>query len=253
MRLKLTLRRQNGQTTDIAVTSDATATVQDVARKITETDPARLGAGPAEGILTLSVAPPTSGDHTVLDPDMPISDAPVGSGFVATVTTLGDRYASSRSADGPALATLHVVGGPFAGHEFALRKGSFTIGRAPENDIVVDDALVSKRHARIEVGTGVEVVDLNSANGIVVDGGLVQRLRVIPGSASCSATPSWSCGCSRTSRRSPRIRCSSAAGRCCSTAARGWSRGTPGRSCPSRACPRTRSPDSSRGRCWWPR
>nr|WP_274637707.1 FtsK/SpoIIIE domain-containing protein [Microbacterium bovistercoris] len=181
MRLKLTLRRQNGQTTDIAVTSDATATVQDVARKITETDPARLGAGPAEGILTLSVAPPTSGDHTVLDPDMPISDAPVGSGFVATVTTLGDQYASSRSADGPALATLHVVGGPFAGHEFALRKGTFTIGRAQENDIVVDDALVSKRHARIEVGTGVEVVDLNSANGIVVDGGLVQRLRVIPG------------------------------------------------------------------------
>ena len=36
-------------------------------------------------------------------------------------------------------------------------------------------------HARIEVGGSVELVDLNSANGIVVDGGLVQRLRVIPG------------------------------------------------------------------------
>ena len=46
------------------------------------------------------------------------------------------------------------------------------------------DPLVSKRHARIEVGAGgIEVVDLNSANGVLVDGGQVQRVRTVPGQA----------------------------------------------------------------------
>ncbi|GAA3764368.1 FtsK/SpoIIIE domain-containing protein [Microbacterium kribbense] len=181
MRLKLTLQRQNGADTDIVVTADATATVQDVARMICDTDPARLATASADDVLTLRVAPPTSGEATMLDPDLLIGDAPIGSGFVASVASLGAGYTPERSGAGPAVATLHVVAGPFAGHQFALRKGSFTIGRAVGNDIVIDDPLVSKRHARIEVGAGVEVVDRNSANGIVVDGGLVQRLRVIPG------------------------------------------------------------------------
>src|SRR5690606_22973666 len=35
--------------------------------------------------------------------------------------------------------------------------------------------LVSKRHARVEFTTSADIVDLNSANGIVVEGGLVPR------------------------------------------------------------------------------
>lgn len=181
MRLKLTLQRRDAQRTDIVVTSDTTATVQDVARRIVEADPTREIIAAPDDVLTLSVAPPTSSDTTMLDPGMLISDAPVGSGFVATIVNLGAGYVASRGTGAPPAAILHAVRGPLAGHEFPLPRGHFTIGRAPENDIVLDDALISKRHARIEVGAAVDLVDLNSANGIVVDGGLVQRLRVIPG------------------------------------------------------------------------
>ena len=181
MRLKLTLQRRDDQRTDIVVTSDTTATVQDVARRIAEADPARDVVAAPEDVLTLRVAPPTSAAFTFLEPEMLISDAPVGSGFLASVVNLGPGYVSSRRAGAPAAAILYVVAGPFAGREFQLPRGHFTIGRAAETDIVLDDPLISKRHARIEVGSTVELVDLNSANGIVVDGGLVQRLRVIPG------------------------------------------------------------------------
>lgn len=49
---------------------------------------------------------------------------------------------------------------------------TLTIGRAPANDIVLNDDLVSRRHARIETTTtGVRrVVDLGSRNGTLVNG-----------------------------------------------------------------------------------
>ena len=66
-----------------------------------------------------------------------------------------------------------------------LRPGHTIVGRGgPGVDLVLADPLVSKRHARIEVGAGgIEVVDLNSANGVLVDGGQVQRVRTVPGQA----------------------------------------------------------------------
>lgn len=181
MRLKLTLLRREGQHTDIVVTSDTTATVNDIARRIVEADPAREISAAPRDVLTLSVAAPTSTEFTMLDPSLPISDAAVGSGFVAAIVNLGADYAPAKSAGAPAAALLLVTGGPLAGREIKLPKGHFTIGRSSASDVVLDEPLISKRHARIEVGTSVEIVDLNSANGIVIDGGLVQRLRVIPG------------------------------------------------------------------------
>ena len=55
--------------------------------------------------------------------------------------------------------------------ELELRDGSVLVGRLPECDIVVDDTLVSRMHARISVrGTSVVVEDLHSTNGIYVNG-----------------------------------------------------------------------------------
>ena len=101
MRLKLTLQRRDEKHTDIVVTSDTTATVQDVARRIVEADPAREVAASAQDVLTLRVAPPTSSAFQLLEPDMLISDAPVGSGFVATIANLGADYVSGRRAGAP--------------------------------------------------------------------------------------------------------------------------------------------------------
>ena len=183
MKVKLSLRRQSGSVVDIVVTADSTATVQDIARSIAEIDPMTSSrALAASASLTLSVAPPTSDALVALDPDALIGEAPLGSGFIAAVTALEPR-SDGRAALRPdqIAAVLRVHSGVDTGKEFALPEGHSIIGRGPEAVVELSDPLVSKRHARIEVGQTIEVVDLNSANGVVVDGGLVQRLRTIPG------------------------------------------------------------------------
>ncbi|MGO4490442.1 FtsK/SpoIIIE domain-containing protein [Microbacterium sp. 2RAF4] len=182
MRVKLTLRRPAAPLTDVVVMADSTATIADVARQIATTDPARSIMAAPSDVLTLSVAPPTSEQLTMLNPDLLVGDAPIGSGFLAEVVNVGSHRASVGGAGTHPAAVLTVVAGPAAGQEFPLPIGHFLIGRDAANDVTIADPLVSKRHARIEVAaTFVELVDLNSANGILVDGGLVQRLRVIPG------------------------------------------------------------------------
>src|SRR5687767_5373856 len=56
--------------------------------------------------------------------------------------------------------------------------GEVVVGRATDCDIVLDDALVSRHHARISVRSeGVFVEDLLSANGVYVNGMRVQRMQ----------------------------------------------------------------------------
>ena len=98
-----------------------------------------------------------------------------------------------------------------------MRRGHSTIGRAVGVDVVLADALVSKRHARVEVDQGIELVDLNSANGLIVDGGLVQRVRVMPGQVITIGDDRGSNSRSSPAPTTRSIRCSSAAARSCST------------------------------------
>ena len=181
MRLKLGLRRASGGPVDIVITADATATVGDVAAAIAHNDPAASALPVSTGGLTLAVAPPTSNEPVVLPADALIGDAPIGSGFNAAVVADTARARSSASTAPAAL--LEVRSGPEAGRRVELRPGHTIVGRGgPGVDLVLADPLVSKRHARIEVGAGgIEVVDLNSANGVLVDGGQVQRVRTVPG------------------------------------------------------------------------
>lgn len=181
MKLKLGLRRQAGAPVDVVVTADSTATVEDIARAIADNDPlsSHLARVP-QAALTLAVAPPTSSEPVVLQPELLIGDAPIGSGFNAAVVAHAPRTAS-QGGSARAAAILHVRSGLDAGREFPLPRGNSVVGRDAAVDVMLADPLVSKRHARIEVDQGVELVDLNSANGLLVDGGLVQRVRVIPG------------------------------------------------------------------------
>src|SRR5262245_52913051 len=56
------------------------------------------------------------------------------------------------------------------------------VGRAPGADFIVDDNLVSRRHARIyREGDGYVVEDLGSRNGTVVNGKRVARARIVDG------------------------------------------------------------------------
>jgi len=130
------------------------------------------------GAVTLEVAPPESASYERLDAEQAIGDAAVASGYsVRLAATEGD----SLPAGSTPVARLRIVGGPEVGREIPLLSGSSVIGRDPSNDITLKDPLISKRHARINVGDTVELVDLNSANGIMVDGGVVARVTVQPG------------------------------------------------------------------------
>lgn len=169
---------------DIVVTADSTATIEDIARSIAETDPMVSGRAQAQNpVLTLSVAPPTSDALVALPPDTLVGEAELGSGFIASVTTVDARRptGSLTGTSSPVAAILRVRSGPDAGREFALPAGHSIIGRGAGADVELSDPLVSKRHARLEVGQSIELVDLNSANGVMVDGGMVPRLRAVPG------------------------------------------------------------------------
>jgi predicted component of type VI protein secretion system len=67
------------------------------------------------------------------------------------------------------------------GRWFRVRNG-LLIGRYQTCDIVLDDARVSRRHARVIHENGsTELEDLDSNNGIVRDGTRSERLRLRPG------------------------------------------------------------------------
>lgn len=59
-----------------------------------------------------------------------------------------------------------------------VRSDRMSIGRLPDNDVVLDDLLVSRRHAALRrTPAGWEVVDLTSGNGTFVNG---QRVSTAP-------------------------------------------------------------------------
>lgn len=66
---------------------------------------------------------------------------------------------------------------------FRLGPGGIkTVGRAPPADFIVDAALVSRRHCRLEAAeNGLEVIDLSSTNGTYVNGTRVERAWLKPG------------------------------------------------------------------------
>lgn len=66
--------------------------------------------------------------------------------------------------------------------EFILNKPLVTLGRATTNDIVLAEGRVSRNHAQIVfVDGGINLTDLNSANGIVVNGQRIKEAKIQTG------------------------------------------------------------------------
>jgi pSer/pThr/pTyr-binding forkhead associated (FHA) protein len=64
--------------------------------------------------------------------------------------------------------------------ERALHQGELTLGRTPENDVVLSGNTVSRRHARLFLeGPTLRVADLGSANGVIVDDRLIREPTII--------------------------------------------------------------------------
>ena len=64
------------------------------------------------------------------------------------------------------LLHLDVIAGPAAGTSFNLQEGNNVLGRAPDNEMFLDDAMVSRAHAMFRVeGRETLLVDLGSTGG----------------------------------------------------------------------------------------
>jgi hypothetical protein len=97
-------------------------------------------------------------------------DAAIVAGSVTIEALVDDRR--------DALALVGPDGVPVA-----LRDG-LQIGRSEENDVVIRDGRVSRRHARVVAdGDGFAIEDLGSSNGTAVDGRRVTHARLVAGTA----------------------------------------------------------------------
>jgi transcriptional regulator with GAF, ATPase, and Fis domain len=76
---------------------------------------------------------------------------------------------------------VSIVGGPDAGLTLDAAGGLIRVGTAPENDIVITDTTVSRRHCELEpTEFGMRIRDSGSTNGIALDGRRIYDA-VVPG------------------------------------------------------------------------
>lgn len=168
MQIRVTLRRGDSLH-NVLITADATATATDVATAI-------LSEGMPEPIEspelrpTLWVQDPL-GHVAVLSPDAAVAESGVHSGSLIQVVPEPENHVVSETVG----AMLRVLKGPDAGLEVPLRMGVSRIGRSPDADARLSDPKVSKLHARVLVGTTVDIIDDNSANGVLVGNQRVSR------------------------------------------------------------------------------
>ena len=177
MRIRLTLRRDPADAKDLAVTVDGLATVADIATQLWAADPARRGT-PPPSTLSLSIEEAFAAGGmkgSILDRKDNLLESGLRPGSIVSLTQLSEQFETPGANRGPAAATLRVLSGPDVGREFSLPSGTSYIGRDRDVDIRLTDPLTSKRHARITVGETVEIVDTNSANGLLMDGLPVTR------------------------------------------------------------------------------
>ncbi len=79
--------------------------------------------------------------------------------------------------DGPTRGRLAVLAGPLAGESFPLIDDVTTIGSMQGNTIVIADGSVSRRHAAIKIDQmRYEVADMNSTNGVLVNGQRIHKV-----------------------------------------------------------------------------
>ena len=82
----------------------------------------------------------------------------------------------------PDSAMLIIHRGPNRGERFLLNSIESTIGRASENDVVLDDVTVSRKHANIRrAGERFELIDLGSLNGTYVNNNSIARATLSSG------------------------------------------------------------------------
>lgn len=174
MRYRFTYVRE-GRSVDLEVAADGVATVANLADALALRDPTR--APRTIPTPTVTIAGRTG--QVTLPADQLIADSVLRSGSTVGITSAPRR--ATTATDSTAAAIVTVVAGPQAGREYPLHAGVNRVGRDTSMDVQLQDPLVTREHARINVGATVEITDTNSANGVVIDGMAVGRAVLRPG------------------------------------------------------------------------
>ena len=176
MKIKLTLRGRAREDTDLLVTTDATATVGDIAAVLAAAGPDGTGPAIDPESVTLRVLDPLGGRVvSVLPSTAFVTETVLHSGSLIDIAPTENVVPT-----GGVAGELRILAGRDKGMRVPLAFGGTVIGRSPTCAITLTDPRVSKTHARVTVGSGIEILDLNSANGVVVGDQRVQKARVAP-------------------------------------------------------------------------
>ncbi len=172
---------------------------------------------PAPAPPATSGSSPTTASYTPSTPGVPanagiVGSSPTTAGYGAPAGAQGRGAMSPQASGGPPAApspqprspsgpsgpsgpSAMSAAGSGGGHRVMAPTGSVatvrqtlqafritssgTIGRAPDNALVIDDPLISKHHARIDLTPqGIVVTDLGSTNGIYLAGQRVPSVQV---------------------------------------------------------------------------
>lgn len=174
MKLKLTYERPGAAgAADLLVNADASATVGAVADYLANADPeSRNGNANA---YTLSLAGHAASG---LAPGTRLCESGILSGSTVRLTKID---AAEVAAPLQVAAVVVILAGPDEGREFPVPVGSSIIGRDRSCEVRLSDPLVSRQHARLNVGDEAEVVDLGSANGLLIGEESSERVLLLPG------------------------------------------------------------------------
>ncbi|SHF83613.1 DNA segregation ATPase FtsK/SpoIIIE, S-DNA-T family [Jatrophihabitans endophyticus] len=158
MRTELTVSGPAGER-DVAVVSAGQVTLAEVLPAL------RAAAGADDGAIPRARVRSTAGSTVrPLEGRTPLGSLELPAGSLVAFHALPAPRATG-------LLELRVVGGATTGEPVPLRRGTLTVGRGSECDVVLDDDQASRRHASLVVGGGaVQVTDLSSTNGTAVDG-----------------------------------------------------------------------------------
>lgn len=75
-------------------------------------------------------------------------------------------------------ACLEILTGSNQGEKLPLAGENITLGRREDNQIMLEDADVSRYHARIVLKKHWQIIDLNSTNGVFVNGKQIKSSRL---------------------------------------------------------------------------
>ena len=111
---------------------------------------------------------------------VPVAETVGTGGF--TAQTMDCTNNNETNSGSPVHNTLDFRTGPMTGQTMDVGLKTFTVGRSPDNDIVINDPTVSRNHARITFdGTQFQIEDLNSTSGTEVNGKSVIKEAVMAG------------------------------------------------------------------------